>query len=301
MELRQLRYLVTVVEEASFTHAAARLHVAQPGVSAQVRLLERELGEVLLDRSGRTVRPTAAGAAILPYARAALEAIEGMRASVDELTGLVRGHVRVGTLASIASVDLPEVLAGFHHEHPDVDISLSEGAPEHLAHELHAGRLDMVLIGTGALAPGIPTQVVADEALVAAVPPEDPLADRGSITMAALRDRRLITLPRGTGLRACVDEACAAAGFQPHIALEAGDPQTVTRFAARGLGVALVSASMARSRSAEVRTVTIAHAPRARILLGWRADGPTSPAARALIRHARAALPDLPRSGPATP
>ncbi|KOG56021.1 LysR family transcriptional regulator, partial [Streptomyces varsoviensis] len=79
MELRQLEYLVAVVEEASFTKAAARLHVAQPGVSAQVRQLERELGQSLLDRSGRTVRPTEAGAAVLPYARAALAAVDGAR------------------------------------------------------------------------------------------------------------------------------------------------------------------------------------------------------------------------------
>ncbi|WBO69714.1 LysR family transcriptional regulator [Streptomyces camelliae] len=298
MELRQLKYLVTVVEEASFTHAATKLHVAQPGVSAQVRQLERELGETLLDRSGRGVRPTAAGEAILPYARAALAAVEGARASIDELTGLVRGQVRIGALPSMASIDLPEVLAGFHRRHPDVDISLAEGTAEHLALELHAGRLDLALLGAGVLPPGVATQVVADEALVAAVHPSDPLARRERITAGALRDRPLISLPTGTGLRACADEACAAAGFQPHIALEAGDPHMVTRFAARGLGVALVSESLARAHAPEVSTVTIVRAPRARILLAWRADGPAGPAARALIRHARAALPDLPRSRP---
>jgi DNA-binding transcriptional LysR family regulator len=72
MELRQLECLVAVAEEANFTRAAARLHVAQPGVSAQIRQLERELGHVLLDRSARSVRPTAAGATVMPYARAAL-------------------------------------------------------------------------------------------------------------------------------------------------------------------------------------------------------------------------------------
>src|SRR5919198_296233 len=75
MELRQLEYFVTVADEASFTRAAARVHVAQPGVSAQIRRLERELGHPLLDRTVRTVRLTEAGAAVLPYARAALGAV----------------------------------------------------------------------------------------------------------------------------------------------------------------------------------------------------------------------------------
>src|SRR3954468_2339988 len=128
MELRQLEYFVTVVEEAGFTRAAARLHVAQPGVSAQIRRLERELGEDLLDRSGRTVRLTEVGAAVLPYARAALSAVSGARAAVAELTGLVRGHVTVGMVTSMSThaIDLPGLLAEFHRHHPEVGITLSE-------------------------------------------------------------------------------------------------------------------------------------------------------------------------------
>jgi DNA-binding transcriptional LysR family regulator len=76
MELRQLEYFVAVAEEASFTRAAERVHVAQPGVSAQIRRLERELGHDLLDRSGRTVTLTDVGAAVLPLARAALQSVE---------------------------------------------------------------------------------------------------------------------------------------------------------------------------------------------------------------------------------
>src|ERR1035437_5789009 len=96
MELRQLEYFVAVAEEASLTSADARLHVAQPGVSAQIRQLERELGQELLDRSARTVRPPEAGAAVLVSAREALGAASGARLAVDELSGLIRGHVAVG-------------------------------------------------------------------------------------------------------------------------------------------------------------------------------------------------------------
>src|SRR4029453_15318546 len=104
MELHQLEYLVAVAEEASFTNAAARVHVAQPGVSAQIRRLERELGLTLFDRSGRAVRLTEAGEAVLPYARAALEAVAGARLAADELSGLLRGHVDVGMIVACGSV-----------------------------------------------------------------------------------------------------------------------------------------------------------------------------------------------------
>src|SRR3954454_16527524 len=98
MELRQLEYFVAVVEEGSFTRAASRVLVAQSGVSAQVRRLERELGVELLDRGPRAVTPTAAGQAVLTYARSALAAVNGVREAVDELRGLTRGHVRVGMI-----------------------------------------------------------------------------------------------------------------------------------------------------------------------------------------------------------
>jgi DNA-binding transcriptional LysR family regulator len=82
MELRQLAYFVAVADEGNFTRAAATVHVAQPGVSAQIRHLERELGQDLLDRTGRSVRVTEAGAAVLPYARAALAAVAGSAQSM---------------------------------------------------------------------------------------------------------------------------------------------------------------------------------------------------------------------------
>lgn len=290
MELRQLNYLVTVIEEASFTRAAAKLHVAQPGVSAQIRRLEREVGEPLLDRSGRTVRATEAGLAMLPHARAALDAVAGARASVDELAGLVRGRVAVGAVGLLASVDLPGLLAGFHERHPAVAIAVSEDSPERLVAGLLTGRFDMVLVGAGTPAEHLATQVVADEALTAIVGPDDPLAGRTSVTVAGLRHRELISLVRGTGLRAGVDAACAAAGFEPRIAIEAGDPRVLVEFVARGLGVALVPESVARVYGAGVRALPVPRAPRARIVLGWRADGPASPAARVLISEARARL-----------
>ena len=177
MELRHLDYFVAVAEEASFTRAAARVHVAQPGVSAQIRQLEAELGQPLFDRSGRTVRLTAAGEAVLPYARAALEAVTGARHAVDELTGLLRGHVAMGVITGCATVDLADMLAEFHGAHPGVEIALSEDTSDRLLDALQAGAIDLAYVGLAAAAPpGIETQVVVDEALVAAVPPDDPLA-----------------------------------------------------------------------------------------------------------------------------
>ena len=137
--LRQLRYLVTIVEAGGFTRAAERVHVAQPGVSAQIRQLERELGQELLDRSGRTVRLTDAGAAVLPYARAALRAIEDLRDAADEMAGLVRGRVRLGMVTSCGVPDMPSLLERFHRDYPGIDISLVENNSHALVEQLRDG------------------------------------------------------------------------------------------------------------------------------------------------------------------
>jgi DNA-binding transcriptional LysR family regulator len=260
-------------------------------VSAQVRRLERELGQPLLDRSGRTVRLTEVGAAVLVYARAALAAVAGARRAVDELTGLLRGHVAVGMVTS-HNIDLPGLLADFHHDHPAVEITLSEANSDHLVQALHAGQLDMAVIGlTTTTPPGITTQVVADEPLVAVVSHSDALATQATITLAALRDRALISLPRGTGMRSLLDDACARVGVRPRIAFEASDPQVLAQLASRGLGVAILPRSIANARPAQLHAIAVIRPRlRGRLALAWRAQGLTSPAARALISHARSDL-----------
>lgn len=292
MELRQLEYFVAVAEEASFTRAAARLYVSQPGVSAQIRRLEQELGEELLDRSGRTVRLTEVGAAVLPYARAALDGAAGVRLAVEELTGLVRGRVSVGAVRGCSGLDLPGLLTGFHRSHSAVEITLSEDDSDRLLARLGSGHLDTAVVAlAGAAPPGIAVHTFVDEPLVIAVHRGDPLAAHRAAAIGVLRDRPLISLPRGTGMRTSLDEACAAAGFEARVAFEAGDPATLAELAIRGLGPAILPASLAAAYPEEIHAVAVGPPGlRGRMALAWRCEGPISPAARAFVRHARAVL-----------
>ena len=293
MELRQLEYLVAVVEEANFTHAANRLHVAQPGVSAQIRHLERELGHTLLDRSTRAVRPTDAGAAILPHARAALHAVANVHVALDQLDGLLRGHVSVGTVATGGPIDLPDRLAAFHRDHPGIEITLTEDTSQRLIDNLTGGRLDLALIGLAATTPdGLAIEVVTAQRLAAIVGHQHPLARRRTVKLADLADEPLITLPAGSGIRAALDAGFATAGLQPRIAFEAGDPAVLTRLAGQGLGIAILpTAENAVTRADDLREITITHPPmRARLALAWKPDPPAAPATTALIQHITQAI-----------
>jgi len=292
MELRQLEYLVAVAEESNFTRAAARLHVAQPGVSAQIRVLERELGQELFDRSGRAVRLTEAGAAVLDYARVALQAASGARHAVDELSGLLRGHVSVGMIVACSSLDLTDLLAEYHRRHPGVEILLSEANSDKLLESLQAGELDLAFVALGNPTPlGIETRLVVDEPVVGAVAPGDPLAANESITLEMLRGRPVIGMPRGTGIRACVDSACIAVGIELHFAIEASSPGTAARLASQGLGVAILPESTATAFGSALRMLRFEGvALRGQLALAWRKEGRVSPAARVLIDLARSGI-----------
>ncbi len=290
MELRQLEYFVAVADEASFTRAAERLHVAQPGVSAQIRQLERELGQELFDRSGRTVRVTDVGAAVLGYAREALGAASGARLAVDEFTGLIRGRVAVGMVIACTSFDLADLLAGFHRDYPAVEIALSEANSDELIARLLSGQLDLAYVALGGPAPaGLELLEIADEALVAGVSADDALATYPTLPLETLAQRTILSLPRGTGIRSIFDDACARIGMRPRIALEASNLGILGRLACLGLGVAILPESVAAAAGLHAIEI-IDPRMRGKVALAWRTEGPIGPAAQALIRRAKGAM-----------
>ncbi|WP_109529861.1 MULTISPECIES: LysR family transcriptional regulator [Nocardia] len=294
MELRQLGYFVAVVEEKNFTRAAARLHLTQPGLSSQIRRLERELGQPLLERGARTVTPTPVGAAVLPHARAAIESAELVARTVDEFTGLLRGRVRLGFVSGAAGeiIDLARVLAEFHRDHPGVAIGLTEHTSEEMVAAVRHGQLDIAVIGLdGAeLDPGLGVDVVLETPIVAAVAADG--ASRAAIGLTELAGHRLICLPPGTGIRGVFDRACATAGLTPEIAYEAATPALLLQLAAHGLGTAVVPGlSEADAAAAGVRALRVTDPElRGSLALIWRRGRPGNPATAVLLGRLRTAF-----------
>lgn len=286
MELHQLRYVVAVADEGGFTRAAAREHVAQPGISAQVARLERELGQALFDRSARGVRLTPAGEAVLPHARAALAAVAAVRDTADELAGLVRGRVSVGMVRGGGVVDLPGLLGEFHRSHPGVELRLVEAATDALLEGLRGHDLDLAWVGRDGDPPAdLEVDVVLDVPLVAALPPGSPLGE--TVTIAELTAHPVVALPVGAGVRAALDRAAADAGVVLRPALEAGSPPVLVDLARQGLGVAVVPTPAVAGRG-DLRVAPLVPEVRAQIDLARRRDASLSPAARALLARARA-------------
>jgi DNA-binding transcriptional LysR family regulator len=290
MEIRQLEYFIAVAEEANFTRAAARVHISQSGVSAQIRQLEHDLGAPLIDRSGRTASLTTAGAAALDRARAVLAAVDAVRQAVDEVNGLLRGRLVVGMVTACTVTPLFDALAAFHIAHPGVDISLIEENSDRLVERVRSGSADLALVGaSGAAPPGLEALSIIGERLVATVPFDHPLAAQQRTTLAEISGYPIVCMPEGTGVRAVFDEACAAKGIRVDIALQASAPGAVADLAQRGLGVAILSESMARGYSDRLKALVIDDVERLAVLaLIWTSA--QSPALRGLLAHCRQAF-----------
>ncbi|MFF9315107.1 LysR family transcriptional regulator [Streptomyces sp. NPDC004684] len=290
MELRQLEYFVAVAEERNFTRAAERVHISQSGVSAQIRQLERELGAELFDRSARAVTLTVAGKAALEHARAALAAAGAVGQAVDEVTDLIRGRLTVGMVIGCTVTPLFDALAAFHQAHPGVEITLLEDSSDRLVEGVRTGAVDLALIGASATTPdGLDALTIISERLVAAVPAGHPLARRRRVVLRDLVAHPIVCMPPGTGLRAVFDQACAAQNLQPAIALQASAADAVADLAARGLGVAVLSESMAAGHGDRLTARILADVETPALLaLIWRSA--YHPAVRELLVHCRRAF-----------
>jgi DNA-binding transcriptional LysR family regulator len=258
MELRQLEAFVAVAEEQNFTRAALRLYVAQSGLSATIRSLERELQATLFARTTRRVELTAAGEALLAEARRTLSSARAAAEAVDAVESLRRGTLGIELkLPHASSVELGRLVG------------------EHVT--------DVVFRSASAEAsPRLVSIPLARSPLVVCSP-EDVPADNAVVDLRDLGEAALVGSPSGWGIRTLSDLAFRSRGIEPRSAFEVNDTQTVLDLVEFGLGVALLPDVIAAMRDARLRRIPI----RGRrwnwtISAQALAPGPSTPAARAL-------------------
>jgi LysR family cyn operon transcriptional activator len=188
MELRHIRYLLAVADHGNFTRAAQSLHISQPTLSQQIKQLERVLGVVLLDRSGRTVRLTDAGQAYARYARLALRDLEAGERAVHDVQDLSRGHLRVATTPTFTAYLIGPLVHRFRSEHPGISLTLRETTQDAIEADLLADRLDLGIAFAGTHAAGV--EHTAPASRTSATPSSPPRRS------CSLRSRRLTRPPR---------------------------------------------------------------------------------------------------------
>ncbi|HEY3507511.1 LysR family transcriptional regulator [Kribbella sp. NPDC051137] len=243
MDSRQLEYFVAVAEELSFTRAAQRMFTVQSTVSAAVRALETDLKTTLFDRSTRRVVLSTTGQALLPEAKAALEALDRARAVVEEASTGLRGNLRIGTLARLSLVNMAELLGAFHRTYPlvEVQVATSPTGSTGLADDVRHGRLDVALLGLPKPElSGLDVREIATVDFVALLPAGHPLARREALRLEDLAVERFVDMPGGFGNRKMVDRAFEAIGHPRRIQVEVPELTAIPDYVRAGLGVAVV-------------------------------------------------------------
>nr|WP_296069949.1 LysR family transcriptional regulator [uncultured Actinoplanes sp.] len=252
MELRHLEYFVAVAEERHFTRAAERMRVAQSGLSASIRSLERELDAELFVRHTRRVELTDAGHALLTEAHRTLASAAAAKNAVAAVRGLLRGSLIVGSEQCLGVIDLPPVLASFRRAHPGVDIRLKYAGSGHLVEQIRLGRLNVAFVALPGPPPeGVRLLPLATEEMVLLCHPAHRLAGRDAVTVADLLDEDFVDFSADWGARGVNDRTFARAQAERRVSVEVNDVHTLLDFVHQGLGVALVPAPVTRKPHAK--------------------------------------------------
>lgn len=241
-----LRVMKAIADEGSFTGAAASLGYSQPAISQMVRRLEQRLGTVLVERVGRSIRLTEAGAVLARHAVPVLAALDEAEEQVAAIAGLRSGRVRLMAFPSSSSTLLPRALATMQERYPDVTITFTEAEPPESLAALRNGDCDLAVafayegtdVARGEDLDGLLTHPLLDDPVRLVLPVDHPLADLDVVPMDALADATWIAgCPRCRGHLVSMADA---AGFRPRVRYETEDYVAVQGFVAAGLGVALI-------------------------------------------------------------
>lgn len=273
MELRHLRYFVTVAEELHFGRAAERLHIAQPPLSQQIRQLENELGFELFHRTKRKVELSEAGKVFLIEVQRIFRQLEqaiflGRQVSRGEI-----GQLVVGFVSSAAYNILPDFLLHFRHNNPDINLELHELTTDEQSRWLNSGRIDVGFVRPPVDKNIYNSKIVFQESLIIALPENHPLANQEKISLKSLVDESFILFPRflAPGLYDLIISFCQQGGFSPKLAQEAIQMQTIVSLVAAEIGVAIVPESLQNlQRTGVVYKYFIEETPKVTIAMIWR-------------------------------
>ncbi len=291
--LRLLRYFVAVAEELHFGRAAERLHVAQPGLSQQIKVLERLLGVRLLERTSRQVRLTPAGDLLLTESRRLLAETER---AVERVRRTGRGEIGRVTIAAIGSATydvIPRLLRAQRKRLPDVEVVLREMSTPAQVQALRSGEVDIGFLRLPADTDELVAHTVREDRMAVMFPEAHPLARRSRIRLSDLAREPLVLFPAAPrpSWADTVVAACREAGFEPIVAQEAMESATVVSFVAAGIGVAVVPEGLkVLARAGVVFRFVAPPAPVTRLAAVHRA-GALSPAVEELMGLVRESWP----------
>jgi DNA-binding transcriptional LysR family regulator len=285
LNLERLRVLHAVSTTGSVVGAAGVLHVTTSAVSQQLARLEREVGQPLVERRGRGIRLTDAGALLAGDAGDLLTHVERVEANLAEHRGTVAGAVAIAAFATAARGLLPGALKDLRSRYPDLSVSMAEREPHEAIPALSRGDLDVAVVQDWAddvltVPDGLSRRDLLDDPFDVALPAGHPHADRDSVAIAELADEDWISWSTG---QICHDWLIRTLGTRARVAHTASEHSTQLALVAAGLGAALIPRLGREPAPSSVRFVPITPTPTRRVFALWRTSAAARPAVGATI------------------
>ncbi|GIZ51442.1 LysR family transcriptional regulator [Noviherbaspirillum aridicola] len=237
---RQLEALLLVARHESVSRAAEAMHVTQPAVSLQLKMLEEAAGTPLTRKVGRGVQLTAAGEVMAEFAERILRLWDEANDELAALKGVISGTLRIGAITT-AEYLLPPMLVRFTSERPDVRIKLQVGNRNDIINMLTKHEIDLAIMGTPPRELRTNAAVFARHPMAFVASPGHPLMARRQVTLDDVLDANLLVRERGSGTRTAVEKICKEAGKSLRIGSELSSNEAIKRMAVAGLGVAFLS------------------------------------------------------------
>jgi DNA-binding transcriptional LysR family regulator len=271
IDIKPLRYFVTLAETRHFGRAAARLNLSQPPLSRQLAALEASLGVTLVERSPRSVTLTAAGERFYADAKAILAAVEQAVSNAQAAAQGDAGKLAIGFTMCAAYNVVPGYARAFGAAFPEVALRLREVVSNDLAEQVLAGHIDAAIMFPTIPDKGLATRTILSEPLCVALSRGHPRARARRLKIAQLAGEPFVLASEDVAptLRATIVEHCRSGGFEPDIRFEVQLQQTVLSLVDEGVGVALVPASMRKAQLAGVVFRPLVDAPLIEQVLAW--------------------------------
>jgi len=294
LNMARLKVLKEVAYRGSFSAAAAALSYTQSAVSQQIGALEAETGMALLERHPRGVTLTAAGQTLVGHAEGILARLEAAEASLSAIAGLRGGRLRVASFPTAGATLMPLAIATFRSAYPDVELTLAEGEPEAIVPRLRAGELDLALLfefaGETPLQEDMTRTELLEDPMYLALPRAHPLAAKDRLRLEDLDEEAWVQTSRSSPCARHVVRSCHAAGFEPNVAFESDDYQTVQGLVAAGVGVALIPELALSVVREDIVTRALSPAPPVRQVIAAAPAGarlvPAAPAMLGILEQA---------------